>query len=113
MKDLECPNCGASQPQVLSAGEFKCKFCGQLFYNEAMRQQQRADDQRNAHLQANVQTQQFKTQQMKTASGMGKRVLLFVGLFLVVIFSFVAYMTIHSMNEAKEMQEEMMKEFRQ
>lgn len=50
---------------------------------------------------------------MKAASGMGKRVLLFVGFFLLLIFGFVAYMVTKSMNEAQKMQEEMMEQFHQ
>lgn len=113
MKDLACPNCGGAQPQVLAPGEFKCSFCGQLFYDEAMRQQSRKDQHFQQNMQAQLQHQQMVGQQMKAASGMGKRVLLFVGFFLLLIFGFVAYMVTKSMNEAQKMQEEMMEQFHQ
>jgi uncharacterized Zn finger protein (UPF0148 family) len=111
MKDLACPNCGGAQPQVLAPGEFKCSFCGQLFYNEAMRQQARADHQRQTKINAQVQQEQFKTQQMQAGKGSAKRVLIFVAFFLILIFSFVAYMAIEAANDQKEMQEEIMKQF--
>lgn len=113
MKDLACPNCGGAQPQVLAPGEFKCSFCGQLFYNEAMREQARADKQRQTNIHAHVQQAQYKTQQMQAGRGSAKRVLILVGFFLILVFGFVAYMAIKSTNDAKEMQEEMMKQFNQ
>jgi uncharacterized membrane protein YvbJ len=113
MKDHACPNCGGAQPQVLAPGEFKCTFCGQLFYNEAMRQQHRKDAQFQQSMQAQLQQQQMVAHTMKAAAGIGKKVLLFVAIFLFLIFGFIAYMATKSMNEAQKMQEEMMEQFHQ
>lgn len=103
MKDLECPNCGGSQPTELSAGVFKCKFCGQTFVNEQMIRQKKEHELRMAQM---AHQQQIVGQAMQAATGMGKKIMLIVALFLIVIFSIVGYTVYKSVNEATQMQED-------
>jgi hypothetical protein len=113
MEELACPNCGGAQPQTLAPGEFKCSFCGQLFYNEALRQQSLKDQQFQQNMHWQMQQQQAVANQMKSAAGLGKKIMIFVAVFLLLIFGFVGYMTWKSMNEAQKMQEDIMKQFQQ
>ena len=99
MKDLECPNCGGSN----RAGVFRCNFCGQTFVNEQMIAQKKQHDLRMAQMQ---HQQQMVGQAMQAATGIGKRIMLIVAIFLIVIFSIVGYTVYKSVNEATQMQEE-------
>ncbi len=111
MKDLECPNCGGASPKVISEGEFKCSFCDTLFYNEAMLQRKRAAEKEAARVKTEEAKQQVHVEQAHTVNNMSKRILLFVTIALLIIFSFVGYMAKKSMDQSAKAQEELIKSF--
>ena len=111
MKDLECPNCGGSNPVVLKPGEFRCQFCDTVFVDEAMMQRQRASEKQAARLRAEEARANAQAAQAKAVSGMSKRVLWVVIIGMLLIFGYVGYMAMKSMEETRKQQEEMMKEF--
>jgi uncharacterized Zn finger protein (UPF0148 family) len=110
-KDLECPNCGSPNPKEISHGEFECKFCETKFVNQAMMDSKRAAEKQEKRLQAEQAKAQAQLAQAKATSGMGKRVLIFVAIFLLIVFGFVGYMAKKSMDQANEQQKELMKSF--
>jgi uncharacterized Zn finger protein (UPF0148 family) len=113
MKDHECPNCGGASPEVISEGEFRCRFCDSVYYHEGMLQRKKAAEKKMA--QARVQQARFEAQveQARTTNRMSKRVLLVVVIALLAIFGFVGYMARKSMDQTNKMQEEMLKSLHQ
>ena len=113
MKDLECPNCGGANPEKLSEGEFRCTFCDTKFYNESMLQQKRKAEKEAAYAKNQALKEQAKIEQARSAGNMGKRVLIFVAVVLIIIFGFIGYMAKKSMDESAKTQEELIKSFQQ
>lgn len=115
MNDIECPNCGGAQPVVLGGGMFKCQFCGQQFLNERIRQQELNEQRQNQDFQLHMQRQQMVADQMNNAGNFARRTMWIVGIFIVLVFAFVAYMITKSMNDAQQMQhdiqQDIMKQF--
>ena len=110
MEDLECPNCGGDDPQVISAGVFTCKFCGQSFVNERIREEQRAAARERADHELRVQRQQMLKEQGDKANAIGRRTMIIVAIFLIGVLALVGYMMKKSMDDAHKMQEDMQKE---
>lgn len=111
MKDLECPNCGGSSPAIISEGEFRCTFCDTIYYNEGMLQRKRAREKQAAHIKIKEAKQQGHIEQARTVNNMSKRILFFITIALLVIFSYVGYMVKKSMDQSVKSQEELIKSF--
>ena len=111
MKDQECPNCGGASPEKISEGEFRCTFCDTLFYNEGMMQRKRAAEKKTASARAQETRQQATIEQARSVNNMSRRVFLFVGIVLLIIFAFVGYMAKTSMDQSIKAQEEVIKSF--
>ena len=109
MKDHECPNCGSTNPEIISEGEFRCKSCNTIFYNESMLQQKRATAKKAANAKAQEIRQRLKLEHTRTINRMSKRTLFFVFIMLIIIFSFVGYMAKKSMDQSTKAQEEILK----
>ena len=111
MKDLECPNCGGSSPAKISEGEFRCTFCDTIYFNEGMLQRKRAAEKEAARVKVEQAKQQVHIEQARTVNNMSKRVLFFVTIALLIIFSYVGYMAKKSMDQSAKAQEELIKSF--
>lgn len=111
MKDLECPNCGGADPVTVKPGQFRCRFCDTVYVNEAMLQRQRAAEKEAARRQAEELRANAQIAQARAVSSMSKRVLLVVVIGLLLIFGFVGYMVMKSMEQSKQQQEELIKSF--
>jgi uncharacterized Zn finger protein (UPF0148 family) len=112
MKDLECPNCGGANPATIKPGQFRCQFCDTRFVDEAMMQRQKAAEKQAARLKAEEMRANAKMAQAKAVSSMSRRVLFIVVIGLLVIFGFVGYMAMKSMEQSQQHQEELIKSFR-
>lgn len=112
MKDQECPNCGSANPEIISEGEFRCKSCNTLFYNESILQRKRANEKKAAYVKAQETMQKLKLEQTRSINRTSKRTFLFVFLVLIIIFSFVGYMAKKSMDQSTKAQEELIKSIR-
>lgn len=113
MKEHECPNCGSASPKILDEGEFQCEHCDTKYVDQAMLERRRAKEKQQAQLKTEEMRANAKEAQAKAVSGAGKRALLFAGVGLVVIFSFVFYMGNKSMDQNQKAQEEIMKTLQQ
>jgi len=111
MKELECPNCGAGAPVIISQGEFRCKFCDTLYYNQNLLDRKRAAEKKAANLKVQEERQRAKIEQARSTNSMGKRILIFVSIVLIIVFAFVGYMAKKSMDESAKANEEMIKNF--
>lgn len=113
MKDLECPNCGGADPHTIKPGQFRCRFCSTEYVNEAMMQRQRAAEKEAARKHSDDLRSHAQAAQAKAVSGMSRRVLLVVVIGLLIVFGYVGYMAMKSMEQTQKQQEDMMKEFQQ
>lgn len=113
MKDHECPNCGGASPEVISEGEFRCRFCDSVYFNEGILQRKKATDIKLTQALAQQARFEAQVEQARTANKMSKRVLLVVIIGLIAIFAYVGYMAKKSMDQADKAREEMLKSFRQ
>jgi len=109
MKEMECPNCGGANPEILSEGEFRCTYCETLYYDHALVKQKKASEKKVAYAKAQEAKHNVQVEQFRTASSMSKRVLFVVIIGLVVIFGYVGYMAKRSMDQTTKAQEEMLK----
>jgi uncharacterized membrane protein YvbJ len=113
MKEVQCPNCGASGPKKISEGEFLCQFCNTHFYDQALLQRKRSAEKLEAQAKAMGSKQHFQREQIRNSNRLGKRVLIFVAIALVLVFVYVGYMAKRSMDQSTKMQEELIKSFKQ
>lgn len=111
MKEKECPNCGASNPETISEGEFRCNFCGTLFHDENILQRKKAQEKKAQHTKMQEMRYQAQLETAKASGNMTKKILLFVFAILVIIFGFVFYMAKKSMDDSSKYQEELIKSF--
>lgn len=110
MKEQSCPNCGGIDPQVIKPGEFQCTFCGTLFHDKELQARHQKQQQQEANARNQQLREQAKLEQVKATRGTGRRVLLFVGIFLLLIFGIVGYFAKQSMDQQNKMQEEMLRQ---
>lgn len=109
MKEMECPNCGGANPEILSEGEFRCTYCETLYYDHALVKQKKTSEKKVAHAKAQEARHTAQAEQFRTANSMSKRVLFVVIIGLLAIFGYVGYMAKKSMDQTTKAQEEMIK----
>ena len=111
MKEKECPNCGGAEFQVLSEGEYRCKFCGTNFQDKNIIQQKVANERKTKHAQVQELKYQAQLAQAKASGSMTKKILLFVFAMLMIIFGAIVYMGKQSLDENAKNQQELIKSF--
>lgn len=109
MKDAECPNCGGADPEVISEGEFRCKYCETLYHDHALVKQRKATEKKVAYSKSQEAKHNAQAEQFRTVNKMSRRVLFVVVIALIAIFGYVGYMAKKSMDQTQKAQEEMLK----
>lgn len=111
MKEKDCPNCGGSEFQTISEGEYRCKFCGTNFQDKNIIQQKLANERKAKHAKLQEMRYQAQLETAKATGGMTKKILLFVFAMLAIIFGVIFYMGQKSLDESSKQQEELIKSF--
>ena len=107
IEEFECPNCGSADTEVLSEGMHKCNYCSTSFKDEVSLQRKHEREKLAMKHEADTARHQTHTVQAAVASGkkMTGRILLFVGIFIVIVFAFVWIMAEKSMEHQQNMQQ--------
>lgn len=111
MKEKECPNCGGTEFEVITEGEYRCKFCGTNFQDKHIIQQKLANERKAKHAKVQELKYQAQLEQAKAQGSMTKKILLFVFAMLVIIFGVIFYMGKKSLDENAKNQQELIKSF--